>query len=156
MALIPAFALAGCDNDWPGNGRDSWTSPAPGYPASIVFGTHHGLLMSIEASDGTLNKDFGASGIVNLKTPEVLTAGMDLSCTPHSPLVFYKNLTITGAGAGEGPGGSEGGAGMSSQRRCRRTPGAATVSTQARPGSRCLRGAGRRHEPGRALVAARI
>src|SRR5258705_4361799 len=84
---------------WPGGG---------GRPASIVFGSNAGRLYSIVASDGTLNHWFGDNGIVNLKTPEVMLTGMSVAYSLLSSPTIYKNLIITGAGTGEGPGGSNG------------------------------------------------
>lgn len=93
---------------WPG-GRGS--------PASIVFGTRAGKLISLRASDGTLNAGFGVGGVVNLKTPEVMHTGPDASYILPSPPLIYKDLIITGAGPGEGPGGSTGGRGPAGDTR---------------------------------------
>src|SRR5258705_9234923 len=82
-----------------------------GRPAAIVFGSNAGRLYSIVASDGTLNHWFGDNGIANLKTPEVMLTGMTVSYSLLSSPTIYKNLIITGAGTGEGPGGSNGGSG---------------------------------------------
>ena len=90
---------------------------ADGVPASIVFGTLQGKLYSLRASDGKLNTAFGEGGVVNLKTPEVMQTGMDKSYILPSPPIVYKNLVITGAGPGEGPGGSTGGAGPAGDTR---------------------------------------
>ena len=93
---------------WPGGG---------GRPASIVFGSNAGRLYSIVASDGTLNRWFGDNGIVNLKTPEVMLTGMNVPYSLLSSPTIYKNLIITGAGTGEGPGGSNGGSGPAGDTR---------------------------------------
>ncbi len=93
---------------WPGGG---------GVPPSIVFGVLSGGLYSIKASDGTLNAGFGENGIVNLKTPEVMQTGMDVAYSLLSAPTIYKNLIITGAGTGEGPGGSNGGSGPAGDTR---------------------------------------
>src|SRR5258705_3145850 len=84
---------------WPG-GR--------GRPASIVFGSNAGRLYSIMASDGTLNHWFGDNGIVHLKTPEVMLTGMRVAYLLLSSPTVHKHRVITGAGTGEGPGGSSG------------------------------------------------
>ena len=92
---------------WPGDGK---------VPASIIFGDEKGGLYSLRASDGKPNTGFGVNGIVNLKTPEVMngyTGAYNLNSAP----AIYKNLIITGAGTGEGPGGSNGGAGASGDTR---------------------------------------
>jgi quinoprotein glucose dehydrogenase len=93
---------------WPGDGT---------LPPSIIFGGLAGGLYSIKASDGTLNTGFGQNGIVNLKTPEVMVTGMDAAYSILSAPTIYKNLIITGAGTGEGPGGSNGGQGPAGDTR---------------------------------------
>jgi quinoprotein glucose dehydrogenase len=93
---------------WPG---DASTGPA------IIFGTRRGRLYSINATTGTLNTGFGISGMLDLKTPEVMTTGMDKIYILPSPPVIYKNLIITGAGPGEGPGGLGGGLGPAGDTR---------------------------------------
>ena len=55
--------------------------------------------------------------MVDLKTPEVMKTGMDKSYSLPSPPVIYKNLVITGAGTGEGPGGKDGGLGPAGDTR---------------------------------------
>ena len=93
---------------WPGDG---------GVPASVVFGGLSGGLYSIKASDGTLNTGFGTSGVVNLKTPEVMQTGMDVAYSLLSSPTIYKNLIIIGAGVGEGAGGSNAGSGPAGDTR---------------------------------------
>ena len=86
------------------------------HPAAIIFGTGSGLLYSLKAADGTLNNGFGENGVVNLKTPEVMN-GFRRATAFCRRLPIYKNLIITGAGTGEGPGGSNGGAGPAGDTR---------------------------------------
>ncbi|MGC4080622.1 MAG: PQQ-binding-like beta-propeller repeat protein [Vicinamibacterales bacterium] len=93
---------------WPGDGT---------VPPSIIFGGLAGGMYSIKASDGTPNTGFGQNGIVNLKTPEVMQTGMNAAYSMLSPPAIYKNLVITGAGTGEGPGGSNGGSGPAGDTR---------------------------------------
>ena len=93
---------------WPGEGS---------YPPSIIFGGTSGGLYSIKASDGTLNTSFGDNGVVNLKTAEVMQTGMNLPYSLLSSATIYKNLIIIGAGTGEGPGGSNAGAGPAGDTR---------------------------------------
>jgi len=93
---------------WPGGG---------GVPPSIIFGTNAGGLYSIKASDGTLNTGFGENGIVNLKTPEVMQTGMNVPYSLLTAPTIYKDLIITGAGTGEGPGGSNAGSGPAGDTR---------------------------------------
>lgn len=93
---------------WPGEG---------GSGAAIIFGTRRGRMCSISAATGHLNSDFGTNGMVDLKTPEVMRTGIDKSYILPSPPTVYKNLIITGAGPGEGPGGKDGGAGPAGDTR---------------------------------------
>ena len=86
-------------------------------PAAIVFGTRRGRLYSISAATGRINTGFGVNGMVDLKTPEVMKTGMDKSYILPSPPTIYKNLVITGAGPGEGPGGKDGGVGPAGDTR---------------------------------------
>jgi quinoprotein glucose dehydrogenase len=83
-------------NYWPGG---------EGAGAAIIFGTRRGRLYSINAATGQLSPEFGDHGMVDLKTPEVMTTGKDKSYILPSPPLIYKNLVITGSGPGEGPGG---------------------------------------------------
>ncbi len=93
---------------WPGDGSS---------PAAIIFGTRRGRMYSISAANGHLNPEFGLNGMVDLKTPEVMKTGMDKSYILPSPPTIYKNLVITGAGPGEGPGGKDGGVGPAGDTR---------------------------------------
>jgi len=85
--------------------------------ASLLFGTNHGYLYSIDAATGRINMAFGISGAVNLRTPEVMSTGTDKTYILPSPPVIYKNLVITGAGPGEGRGGTGGGLGPAGDTR---------------------------------------
>jgi len=85
---------------WPGAGARA---------ASIIFGSNAGALYSLNAATGQLNEWFGDKGIINTKTPEVMQTGMDVPYSILSSPTIFKNLIITGAGTGEGPGGSKGG-----------------------------------------------
>jgi quinoprotein glucose dehydrogenase len=93
---------------WPGGG---------GLPSSIIFGVRSGGLYSINASNGTLNAWFGENGVITLKTPEVMQTGTSVAYSLLSSPTIYKNLIIIGAGTGEGPGGSNGGAGPAGDTR---------------------------------------
>jgi len=93
---------------WPG---DAVTGP------SLFFGTTHGYLYSISAATGKANAAFGSNGVITLRTPEVMVTGMDRAYILPSPPVIYKNLVITGAGPGEGPGGINGGIGPAGDTR---------------------------------------
>jgi len=93
---------------WPGG---------DGFAPSIIFGARSGLLYSIKAADGTRNSFFGENGAITLKTPEVMQTGMNAAYSLLSSPTIYKNLIITGAGTGEGPGGSNGGSGPAGDTR---------------------------------------
>jgi quinoprotein glucose dehydrogenase len=93
---------------WPGD-----NSAGP----SLLFGTTHGFLYSISATTGKVNTAFGNNGAVNLRTPEVMSTGTDKLYILPSPPVIYKNLVITGAGTGEGRGGTGGGLGPAGDTR---------------------------------------
>jgi quinoprotein glucose dehydrogenase len=93
---------------WPG---------ADGAPPSLFFGGTRGGLYAIKASDGSYNAGFGANGVLNLKTPEVMVTGMDQPYSLLSSPTIYKNLVIIGAGTGEGAGGSNAGTGPAGDTR---------------------------------------
>ena len=95
-------------NYWPGG---------EGAGPSIIFGTRRGRMYSISAATGQLHPDFGDHGMVDLKTPEVMTTGKDKSYILPTPPLIYKNLVITGSGPGEGPGGLNGGLGPAGDTR---------------------------------------
>ncbi len=97
-------------------GASYWPGDAS-HPPAIIFGTRGGRLYSISAATGRINTEFGNNGSVNLKTPEVMTSGMDKPYSLPSPPVIYKDLIITGAGTGEGPGGLNGGIGPAGDTR---------------------------------------
>jgi quinoprotein glucose dehydrogenase len=97
-------------------GATYWPGGEGAGPA-IIFGTHRGRLYSISAANGQANADFGDHGMVDLKTPEVMTTGKDKIYILPSPPTIYKNLVITGAGPGEGPGGLHGGLGPAGDTR---------------------------------------
>lgn len=122
VALDPAtgtekwvFVIPGSDQAslrgaayWPG---DASTGPA------LFFGTNHGFLYSISANTGKVNTAFGDNGAVNLRTAEVMSTGTNRLYILPSPPVIYKNLVITGAGPGEGRGGTGGGLGPAGDTR---------------------------------------
>jgi quinoprotein glucose dehydrogenase len=105
------------NNDLPSKRGLAYWPGADGVPPSIIFGGLAGGLYSIKASDGTLNAGFGENGVVNLKTPEVMVTGMDVPYSLLSSPTIYKNLIITGAGTGEGAGGSNAGTGPAGDTR---------------------------------------
>lgn len=97
-------------------GGEYWTGDATTGP-SLFFGTNQGFLYSISAATGKINAAFGCNGAVNLRTPEVMSTGTDKLYILPSPPVIYKNLVITGAGTGEGYGGTGGGLGPAGDTR---------------------------------------
>jgi quinoprotein glucose dehydrogenase len=97
-------------------GATYWPGGEGAGPA-IIFGTRRGRLYSISAATGQANVDFGDHGMVELKTPEVMTTGKNKTYILPSPPVIYKNLVITGSGPGEGPGGLGGGLGPAGDTR---------------------------------------
>jgi quinoprotein glucose dehydrogenase len=105
------------NNDQPAKRGLAYWPGADGVPASLIFGATQGGLYSIKASDGTINSGFGVKGVVNLKTPEVMQTGMDEPYSLLSSPTIYKNLVIIGAGTGEGPRGSNSGAGPAGDTR---------------------------------------
>lgn len=110
-----AFVIPGNDQAslrgaeyWPG---DASTGP------SLLFGTTHGFLYSISAATGKPNTAFGHDGAITLRTPEVMGTATDHLYILPSPPVIYRNLVITGAGPGEGQGGTGGGLGPAGDTR---------------------------------------
>jgi len=78
---------------WPGDART---------PASIVFGTRDGRLVSLNAQTGKLMESFGDKGIVDLKQGVdngFAHARYDMTSPPE----IYKDLVITGAQVQETP-----------------------------------------------------
>ena len=93
---------------WPGEGKAD---------ATIVFGTRGGKLWSLDAKTGKPTAGFGTGGMIDLKTPEVMQTGMTDSYILPSPPTVWRNLIITGAGPGEGPGGANGATGPAGDTR---------------------------------------
>src|ERR1044071_521 len=67
-------------------------------PATIVFGSRMGRLYALNAKTGAPIEVFGAHGIVNLKTPEVMGTSPSYPYGQPAVPMIYKNLIITGAG----------------------------------------------------------
>src|ERR1700687_1490288 len=99
------------NNDAPSKRGLAYWPGGNGAQPSIIFGGLSGGRYSINAPSGALNDAFGDNGVVNLKTPEVMQTGMAPTYSLLSSPSIYKDLIITGAGTGEGPGGAEGGSG---------------------------------------------
>jgi quinoprotein glucose dehydrogenase len=105
------------NNDVPSKRGLAYWPGGNGAQPSIIFGGLSGGMYSINASNGALNDAFGDNGVVNLKTPEVMQTGMEQAYSLLSSPSIYKDLIITGAGTGEGPGGSNGGLGPAGDTR---------------------------------------
>jgi len=78
---------------WPG---DAQTRP------QIVFGSNDGKLYSLDAKTGEPTEAFGARGVVDLNTPEILR-GLPGRDGLSSPPTVFKNLVITGGTTQENP-----------------------------------------------------
>ncbi len=71
-------------------------------PPQIVFGSSDAKLYSLDAKTGQPNEAFGARGVVDLNTPEILQ-GLPGNDGLSSPPIMYKNLIIIGGRTQEGP-----------------------------------------------------
>jgi len=69
----------------------------------IVFGTRAGKLIALDAATGKPAAGFGADGIVDMKTPEVMNGNRGAPLGMSSPPTIYKNLIITGSRVQEMP-----------------------------------------------------
>ena len=98
-----------------GRGVSYWTDGRG--DERVVYVTTGYRLVELNAKTGALVSSFGNNGIVNTKTPEVMHTGMDVPYSHLSSPTIFKNLIITGAGTGEGPGGSNGGSGPAGDTR---------------------------------------
>src|SRR5277367_3711659 len=63
----------------------------------ILFGTEEGELYALDAKTGVLVEEFGAHGIVNLKTPEVMKGYDRMHYGLTSAPLIYEDLVITGS-----------------------------------------------------------
>ncbi len=79
---------------WPGGKGDG---------ARIVFGTRSGKLIALDAATGRPATGFGADGIVDMKTPEVMNGMRGAPLGLSSPPTIYKDLVITGSRVQEMP-----------------------------------------------------
>lgn len=111
----PYFRVVALD---PATGREIWTFRLPSgnpssrgveywpgdakTPAQIVFGTSDSKLYSLDARTGQPNPNFGADGVVELATPEILR-GLPGRNALSSPPTVFRNLVITGGTTQENP-----------------------------------------------------
>lgn len=79
---------------WPGmNGAEP----------TIFFGTRSGKLIGLSAATGAPVTGFGSSGMVDMKTPEIMNGLAHGQLGMSSPPLTYKNLVITGSRVQETP-----------------------------------------------------
>ena len=79
---------------WPGDSKT---------PASIVFGTSDGRLVSINAATGKPTVGFGVDGSIDIKT-DVQNGLPHAQFNVTSPITIYKDLAINGGQVQEAPG----------------------------------------------------
>ena len=79
---------------WPGDAKT---------PASIVFGTTDGRLMSLNAQTGKPTAGFGADGSIDIKT-DILNGFPHAQFDVTSPVTIYKDLAMVGGQVQESPG----------------------------------------------------
>jgi len=79
---------------WPGDSKT---------PASIIFGTSDGRLVSLNAETGKPNAGFGVDGSVDIKT-DVQNGIPHAQFDVTSPVTIYKDLAITSGQVQEAPG----------------------------------------------------
>ncbi|MEP6918804.1 MAG: PQQ-binding-like beta-propeller repeat protein, partial [Acidobacteriota bacterium] len=82
-------------------GVEYWAGDAQ-TPAQIVFGTSNARLFSLDAKTGKPNPAFGADGVVELNTPELMQ-GLTGTNSLSSPPIMYRHLVITGGRTQENP-----------------------------------------------------
>ena len=104
----------------PATGKELWVTPIPGpgqpslrgveyWPGDgklaprIVFGTRDGRLIALDAATGHFAQGFGTSGVVDMKTPEVLQGAAARFYGMTSPPIVFGNLVITGSAVQEFP-----------------------------------------------------
>jgi glucose dehydrogenase len=85
-----------------GRGVAYWSGDAK-TPASILFGTSDGRLISLNAETGKPTTGFGVDGAVDIKS-DVLNGFSDAQFDITSPVMIYKDLAFTGGQVQESPG----------------------------------------------------
>lgn len=83
-------------------GVEYWPGSDAAEPA-IFFGTRSGKLIGLSAATGQPLATFGAAGVVDMKTPEVMNEHPRAPLGMSSPPLTYKNLVITGSRVQEMP-----------------------------------------------------
>jgi len=79
---------------WPGDAKT---------PASILFGTSDGRLISVNSQTGTPTAGFGENGAVDIKS-DILNGFPQAQFDVTSPVTIYKDVAITGGQVQESPG----------------------------------------------------
>jgi quinoprotein glucose dehydrogenase len=104
---IWAYQLPGSDQPpfrgvsyWPGDGK---------IKPRIIFGSAQGRLIALDAKTGEPARGFGADGVVDTKTPEIMNGLPNAYYGYSSPANIYKSLAIIGSRVQEAP--SKGAAG---------------------------------------------
>jgi quinoprotein glucose dehydrogenase len=91
------------NNDQPSmRGVEYWPGIEGAEPA-VFFGTRSGKLIALSAATGKPVANFGQSGMVDMKTPEVMNGNPRAPLGMSSPPLTYKNLVITGSRVQEMP-----------------------------------------------------
>ncbi len=112
VALDPATGKKVWSFTTPGTGIPSlrgveyWPGDAT-HPAEVFCGTRDGKLVAVYAKTGLPVETFGAHGVVEMRTPEVMNGstgtGGQGGLGMTSPPIVYKNLVITGSAVPEMP-----------------------------------------------------
>ncbi|MDB5707647.1 MAG: hypothetical protein JWN66_4763 [Sphingomonas bacterium] len=107
VALDPATGkeiwVAPLDRGQPSTrGLEYWPGDAA-TPARLFFGTRDGRLMALDAATGKPSSGFGTSGVVEMKTPEIIGTGNATFYGMTSPPLVYGDLVITGSAVQEFP-----------------------------------------------------
>jgi quinoprotein glucose dehydrogenase len=79
---------------WPGQGAT---------PPRVVLGTRSGRLLALTAATGKPASEFGADGVVDMKTPEVMNGFSTARMAMSSPPLIFRDLVITGSRTQEIP-----------------------------------------------------
>jgi quinoprotein glucose dehydrogenase len=92
----------------PANDDPSWRGLGwwPGSGAAgprVIFGTLQGRLIALDAKNGAPSAGFGESGVVNLKTPEIMNGLSDSPYGMTGPPSLYRNVVIVGSRVQEAP-----------------------------------------------------
>jgi len=79
---------------WPGDGK---------HGPRLVFGTARGLLIAVDIKTGEGARGFGADGVVNTRTAEVMNGMPNAPYGYSAPPSIYKNVAIMGSKIQERP-----------------------------------------------------